>query len=441
MNAIRYLNFLAMLEAQDPTSPAFLYPGENGPLSLSYGHLIEKIRAYPIVNKTSIGVLCDGALDTIIAIFAYVAAKKQIVMLNPMDKPDLLAKQIAIGEVDYLVGNKPLAQSLSSCLTKGLDHPNSDLLFFTSGTTNSNKAVVLTEQNFCNSAYNGGACLPLTKEDTLLCLLPLSHVFGFVCSLLWGLSFGAKIALGRGMRHFFDDGIYYHATAVSLVPQIASFMATNKIWNPEMRLVLIGAGSCPLPILQTIQSQGIRVSYGYGLTETSSGVALSTGEDPEAMRVCPDNEITIAPDGEILLKAPTCIMKGYYKNPEATNEVLKDGIFHTGDLGKFDENGLLHIVGRKKDILVLSDGTKIFCPEYEQELLPYLKGLDYAISLKEDKVCLFVGNAEEGFSVQEAINAFNLNKPRGQRISKIVYQKEPLPRTQTAKIKRWALGK
>ncbi len=441
MNAIRYPNFLAMLEAQEPSSTAFLYPGENGPLSLSYGDFIKRIRTYPIADKTSIGVLCDGTLDTIVAIFAYVAAGKQIVMLNPMDKVELLAKQIVAGDVDFLIGNEMLAKPLSAHLTKGLDHSNSNLLFFTSGTTSSNKAVVLTEQSFCNSAYNGGALLPLTKEDTLLCLLPLSHVFGFVCSLLWGLSFGAKIALGRGMRHFFDDGIYYHATAVSLVPQIASFMAINKIWNPELKLVLIGAGSCPLPILKAIQGQGIRVSYGYGLTETSSGVALSLGEDPEAMSVCPDDEIIIAEDGEILLKAPTCVMKGYYKDPKATDEVLKDGVLHTGDLGRFDENGLLHIIGRKKDILVLSDGTKIFCPEYEQELMPYLKGLDYAISLKEDKVCLFVGNAEEGFSVQEAINAFNLNKPRGQRISKIVYQKEPLPRTQTAKIKRWALGK
>ena len=117
---------------------------------------------------------------------------------------------------------------------------------------------------------------------------------------------------------------------------------------------------------------GLRVSFGYGLTETSSGVAISVKGDPYAMEVCPDDTITIAEDGEILIEAPTCIMQGYYKRPDATREVLRGGVFHTGDLGMFDENGLLHITGRKKDMLVLPDGTKIFLPEYEAAIMQAL---------------------------------------------------------------------
>ena len=79
------------------------------------------------------------------------------------------------------------------------------VLFFTSGTTSFSKAVVLTDESLMSSAFNGSSLLPLSPDDTLLCLLPLSHVFGFVCGLLWGLSCGATVALGRGPRYYASD--------------------------------------------------------------------------------------------------------------------------------------------------------------------------------------------------------------------------------------------
>ena len=100
------------------------------------------------------------------------------------------------------------------------------------------------------------------------------------------------------------------------------------------------------------------------------------------MEICPDDTITLAEDGEILIEAPTCMMKGYYKRPDSTAEVLRDGVLHTGDLGSFDINGRLHITGRKKDILVLPDGTKIFLPEYEARLMSALGHTELAVTLR-----------------------------------------------------------
>lgn len=437
----RYKTFLEMLKSQDKESTALVFDEGGEIKSLTYAEFIQKILNTPVCKSAnSVGIVCENNLQTILNIFAYVNAKKQVVLLNSMDHIDLLRAQIQAADIDYLIARKGILTELSPSLVKNSDvKGKGNILFFTSGTTMNNKAVVLTERSLCASAYNGGACLPLEKSDTLLSILPLSHVFGFVCSLLWGFSFGSKVALGRGLRHLLADGAYFQATVISLVPQMAAFMAVNKIFNKELRMILIGAGPCPKAILDLIKANHIRVSFGYGLTETSSGVALSIGEDPEAMTICPDDKIQIAPDGEILISSSTCMMEGYYKKPEETNKTIIDGYLHTGDLGKIDENGLLHITGRKKDILLLSDGTKIFCPQYEGELLPLLPKSDFAIALIENQVLLFIKTELEQKEVEEKIQSFNLNKPRGQRISKINFVTNPLPRTQTGKIKRWAL--
>ena len=207
--------------------------------------------------------------------------------------------------------------------------------------------------------------------------------------------------------------------------------------------MLIGAGDCPAPLLQAAKALGIRLSFGYGLTETSSGVALSLGEDPYAMTVCPDDEIRIAQDGEILIKAPTCVMQGYYKRPADTEAVLRDGWLLSGDLGRFDEAGLLHITGRKKEMLVLPDGTKIFLPEYEAALGAALGTQELAVGLDAaGKLTLVWGQQADGdpAAVFTKIRPVLEERPRGQQIVKIIFQAAPLPRTQTGKLKRWKIS-
>lgn len=435
----RYGSFHELLENQRQNDIALLYDDNNTIQSLTYGELIQRIDDYPIENKNSIGILCENNIDTIISVFAYAKSKKQIVLLNPMDDIDVLIRQIRATDVDLLLGRKELVESLKENLTENDIKANGNILFFTSGTTSNNKAVILTEVSLCSSCYNGGYLLSLKKEDTLLSVLPLSHVFGFVCSLLWGLSFGCKVALGRGIRHIIDDGAYFKATVVSLVPQVATFMASNRLFNSELKLVLIGAGPCPSKTLEQIKERGIRVSFGYGLTETSSGVALSILDDPNAMTICPDCNIKISEDGEILISSKTCLMKGYYKNEKDTESAIIDGYLHTNDLGRCDENGNLFLTGRKKDILVLDNGTKIYCPEYEYELSLYLPDIDYAIALINNRIVLFVYDKKHQINIGEKIKDFNTKKQRDQQIHSIRYSDNKLPRTQTGKIKRWVL--
>ena len=422
-----------------PDAPALRYETQTLSFAGLYARVKERAEELRSEGKSCMGLLCDGSLDNVVEIFAANLAGLQLVLLDASLEAEVLKTLIRYTDVDTLWGDEDLKEELALSLMAGVKDGRGKILFFTSGTTERSKAVVLTDHSLCQSAWNGSEKLPLAPGDTLLCLLPLGHVFGFVCGLLWGLSCGACVALGRGQRHYFDDCGFYRPTAVSVVPLLLGFLVKMRCINPELKLVLVGAGDCPASLLAAAGAMGLRVSFGYGLTETSSGVAISVRGDPYAMEVCPDDTITIAEDGEILIEAPTCMMQGYYKRPDATRAVLQNGVIRTGDLGRFDEDGLLHITGRKKDMLVLPDGTKIFLPEYESAIMQALGHTELAVTLRGERPALVFSGEGDAKQINDKLRGLMRTLPRGQQITEVIVTDEPLPRTATGKIKRWEL--
>ena len=439
---MRFESFRELLSywaAQTPDASALRYGERRCSFAGLWQAVQTRAEELKASGKTCLGVLSDGSLDCVVTIFAANLAGLQLVLLDESAPEPLLRALIAYTDIDTLWGDEDLVEALSPCLTAGVADGAGKILFFTSGTTERAKAVVLTDHSLCQSAYNGSAKLPLAPEDTLLCLLPLGHVFGFVCGLLWGLSCGACVALGRGARHYIDDCAYYKPTAVSVVPLLLGFLMQQRCMNEELGLILVGAGDCPPALLAAAAAQGKRISFGYGLTETSSGVAISVQGDPYAMEICPDDTISFAGDGEILVEAPTCVMQGYYKLPEATAAVLRGGVLHTGDLGYLDGDGKLHITGRKKDMLVLPDGTKIFLPEYEARLMKALGHTELAVTLRDSRPLLVYSGEADRAEVLEKLKPLMAELPRGQQLRDVLITGEPLPRTATGKIKRWEL--
>ena len=476
--------FLADCEHAAPDDPALLYAAGDTSVQLSRAAFAAaaKKRAAELAagNSTCLGVLCDGSADCVLTIFGSVLAGLQTVLLDENAPDELLAEQIRKTDIDSLWGDEELCEDLTPYLTDGLTDGRTDILtgsrthrilFFTSGTTSRSKAVVLTDSNLMAAAYNGSRMLPLSKDDTLLCMLPLNHVFGFVCGLLWGLECGTPVALGRGMRYYTQDPVFFRPTVVSAVPALLAFLLQHHLINEELRLVLVGAGDCPERILSAAKAAGLQISFGYGLTETSSGVAISVSGDPYALSVCPEDTVTLAKDGEILVRSESCMMQGYYRQPEDTAAVLKEGVLYTGDLGRLDENGLLHIVGRKKEILVLSDGTKIFLPEYEERIAAAMPGADFAVTVLQGRPVLVVAKSSVSELLQKAAIRQNnpggrdasdgkdpsgsdpdtahllqqflgdimSRLPHGQQISRIILTGQPLPRTAAGKLIRWEI--
>ena len=427
-----------------PEAVALLYDS-SGKKQCTYAGLLQAVKQqaeeYGRLGKRCLGVLSDGSFECIIAVFAANLAGMQIVMLDANAPLSRLKGSLPYADVDCLWGDSELCAELRPFLTDGPHGDYADqVLFFTSGTTSSPKAVTLTGKSLMNAAWNGSQKLSLAASDILLCMLPLGHVFGFVCGLLWGLNCGACVALGRGARHTMDDCLFYQPTALSAVPSLLGALAERSCLSKSLKLVLVGAGDCPPQLLSAVAEKGIRVCFGYGLTETSSGVAISIKGDPFAMEICPDDRIALAPDGEILIEAPTCMMRGYYKMPDETKEVLHDGILLTGDLGSFDEAGLLHITGRKKEILILHDGTKIFLPEYERMLAELLGISDVAVTLKEGRPVLVLhapGRSDK--EILGRIRPLMELLPAEQRISEAVLRSSPLPRTATGKLQRYRI--
>ena len=445
---MRFTSFHEMLShyaERTPDAPALRY--EEGGLcrAMSYAQLVqavdERSEALRAGGKTCLGVFADGSRACVVEIFAAVKAGLQVVLLDRHVPVPLLRGLLPYTDVDCLWGSPEICEELRYNLTAGVRKGAGRLLFFTSGATGRSKAVILTEKSLCASAYNGSTLLPLLPEDTLLCVLPLSHVFGFVCGFLWALSCGACVALGHGAERAAGDCALFRPTVVTLVPLLLGFLLRHNLPGEETRLLLIGAGECSEALLEAAQARGVRVCFGYGLTETSSGVALSLGgDDPYAMTVCPDDEITIAPDGEILVKVRSCMMKGYYKCPEDTSAVLSGGVLRTGDLGRFDERGRLHVTGRKKDVLVLSDGSKLVLPEAEMELGELLGTTELALTLESGAVTLAIyGDARDDAAIFDAIEPYQGARPRAQHVAAITRRPEPLPRTATGKIRRWEL--
>ena len=452
----------------DPERPLLVYEDGGAPVKKSRADFAASVLARAeemrTFGMTCLGVLCDGSLDCVETIFASAVAGLQTVLLDENAADTLLQEQIRQTDIDILWSSDPdLVEELTPYLTDGITPradssdssvEGSDILFFTSGTTASSKAVVLTDRSLLAAAYNGSCMLPLSPDDTLLCMLPLNHVFGFVCGLLWGMECGAAVALGRGARYYTMDFEFYKPTVLSAVPLLLSFLVQHKLMNSELRLVLVGAGDCSPQLLNGVMQQGVQVSFGYGLTETSSGVAISVpgspSFDPFALEICPEDTVALASDGEILISSPDCMMKGYYKHPEDTAAALKGNLLFTGDLGKWDENGRLHVIGRKKEILVLADGTKIFLPEYEARIMAALPGRDLTVLERNGKPVLLLVDKESSTwpeemrelsrsMVQEELRGFMSELPRGQQLNEILFTDLPLPRTATGKVKRWEI--
>lgn len=404
-------------------------------------------------------ILCDGRYECLREIFAAAAAGVRSVLLNIRIPAGALPGLLKHVDADCLWAGKggPDLESIRIADARAFSGVDEDVasrfshesdtpvIFFTSGTTSSGKAVVLTDRTLMSSAWNGGEMLPLTRDDLLLSILPVDHVFGFVCGILWPFTFGCPVALGRGAVNIFSDFEYYRPTAASLVPSMLSFFLEHDVFNDELRLVLIGAGTCREEYIRRAEEAGIRVSFGYGLTETSSGVAISTEGDPFAMDICPDYRIRITDDGEILINAPSCMMKGYYEEPEETAAVLVDGFLHSGDMGYLDDDGRLHISGRKKEMLVLEDGTKVFLPEYEEKLAEALGNPDIAVLSEDDRLVLVYhrdGAEQETESgeltedIKRRIGPVMETVPIGHRIGRVILTGQAIPRTATGKIRR-----
>lgn len=261
------------------------------------------------------------------------------------------------------------------------------LLIYTSGTTGRPKGVIISHGNICSAGYNIGNHFDYRSFDRNLIITPMFHISGYMFSLA-NLLRGATTIFGDFHPKLIWDLIEREQiTQFLAVPAMLKLMMSDSDWMKKdidsLRYIVCGADSVPAQLIQQCNSFGIEICHGYGCTEFAGTTASWTkGMDPEkkhtAGKPFPFTDIRIVnpntgqelPNGmigEIVYRGPQCF-QGYWNNPEETEKVLKDGWYHSGDMGKLDEDGYLLIVDRYKD-LIISSGENIYPAEIEGVLL------------------------------------------------------------------------
>lgn len=262
-------------------------------------------------------------------------------------------------------------------------------IIYTSGTTGTPKGVMLTHGNLLSNAGATLATIAM-QPDVLLSWLPFSHIYARTVDHYLTILGEGTLCLAESAETVLADLAGVQPTWLTSVPRLYEKVWANvealppepraralrAIFGPRIRLLASGGAPLPRHVCEGFLAAGLPLLEGYGLTESSPVITFNRFESlrPGSVgQVIPGVEVRIAPDGEILTRGPH-VMKGYWKDPEATAAVLVDGWLHTGDLGHLDDDGFLFITDRKKDLMITSGGKNVAPAALERLLTddPYI---------------------------------------------------------------------
>ncbi|OYW04773.1 MAG: AMP-dependent synthetase [Acidobacteria bacterium 37-71-11] len=447
-------------------------------------------------------VFSEGLRDTVLTLAPSVKGLKVLV---DMDLPE---RGHRVHSMAQMIAAEPAAP--------GDPFPHLDpdavaVIVFTSGSMGRAKGVMLSQRNVVSNLMAMLSMVELLESDRFLSVLPIHHTYECTCGMLCPLTVGASVHFARSLKTVVEDLQRVRATVLLAVPllydkmfkriqagvsekRIASllvkpmagvasateavgigglrrkmFAAIHTKLGGAIRILIVG-GAAPNPeVSKGMRGFGFTLLQGYGLTETSPIVALNRlrkFRDDAAGLPLPNLEVRIedADDdgrGEIVVRGPS-VMLGYYKNEDATRQVLKDGWFHTGDYGAFDGDGFLHVSGRKKNVIVAANGKNVFPEELEDQVnaIPLvLESVVYGArgpAGDEEISVMIVPNAETihqhaektGAEITRAwiedeinkeVRALNRRLPLYKQIRRVQIKEGEFEKTTTQKIKRYLI--
>ena len=332
------------------------------------------------------------------------------------------------------------------------------VLLYTTGTTGDPKGVMLTHGNVRFGGLTSANLRDMTHADVVYGVLPTTHVFGLCSVVVAAVYAGAPVLLAPR----FEVAKVYAAlrAGVTLFSGVPQMHALLMQYTKEQGLKALGSktlryvssGAAPLDPTWKREAEafyGVALQNGYGMTETTAGVSATRNDigavDTSVGPALPGVEIAIAHNveggnarmGEVLSRGPH-VMRGYYRNPEETAKVLDaDGWMHTGDLGQIDEQGLLYILGRSKE-LIIHGGFNVYPPEVEAALNDHPLVVQAAVIGRpkdgNEEVLAFVQVADlKSISVQE-LQDFVAQRLTAYKRPKQFILVEALPAAPTGKI-------
>ncbi len=432
-------------------------------------------------------------------------------VVSDTDKLDSLRK-VVDREIDYIDFNslRKLASQAAPADYKKVDEieigkDEMRILIFTSGTTGNSKGVCLSQDNICSNIHQTVQMFRVYDTDKVLSILPLHHTYECTLDFMLVFSRGCCISYCDGLTKVAKNMAEYSPSILVVVPALLKVLSkrikksvadgvpakykaafeteslasamkklpwilrkivcakVKKTLGGKLRVFIVGAAELDTSLIEDFEVFGIRTLQGYGLTECSPLLAGnsdfylnpdSTGKAIPGVELKIDNpnEEGI---GEILARGDN-IMLGYFNDEEATNEVLRDGWFHTGDLGMINEEGDLFIKGRSKNVIVTENGKNIYPEELETRLsqypeigevivLPSEENGETAVKAKifpnldylKEKFGRNLKKEEVEKAVNGAVKEVNKKIPGYKRIKIVEVLSNALEKTTTQKIKRF----
>ncbi|MGR3760376.1 class I adenylate-forming enzyme family protein [Roseobacteraceae bacterium NS-SX3] len=476
--------FLDRQAAERPDAPAF--QGSGGAwtfaeLSSAADAVSAELRKAGVQPRDRVMVLCENCRAAVAALFAASRLGAVAVPVNA---------RMSAGEVGRIIAHaRPAAVLMTAHVSPeaaahaerleakrisgrfgelhlAAPHPSSPdapeevaVILYTTGTTGDPKGVMLTHENMRFGGRTSAELRDMRPGDVIYGVLPITHVFGLASVVTASLYAGAQVLLeARFSAAKLYEALRGGVTRLAAVPQMhalvmqyAKEQGLQKLGSGALQYV--SSGAAPLDPEWKRKAEafyGVALQNGYGMTETTAGICatknsapgdadVSTGPALPGVEVRLDESVPGGGDGlgEVMVRGPN-VMLGYYRNPEETARVLSpDGWLRTGDLGRFDGKGFLHIEGRCKE-LIIHGGFNVFPPEVEAALNAHPKVVQSAVVGRrvqgDEEVLAFVQVAEGDAPDAEELRAFAGRQLAGYKRPRQIILATALPAAPTGKI-------
>ena len=337
------------------------------------------------------------------------------------------------------------------------------LIIYTSGTTGERKGVMLSNSNLAsNSCYEAYS---LDNDDVSFSILPKHHVFCYACDVLKTLYDGGTLCLNGDLTNLYKNILRFQPTIMRIVPAICKSILTrikiSERKHPDLtkreaaelvvgknfRRMIAGSAFLSGALIDEFEQYGITARQGYGMSECSPRITTSDFSDIckySNGKLLGTDEVRVV-DGEIQVKGPS-VMLGYYKKPDRTAEAFTaDGFLHTGDLGYIDGNHV-YLIGRKKNLIILSNGENISPEEIEncfaddgivKEIVVFAEGDSIIAEVFPDELLVEgLGISDVEAEIGKIVDRVNVSLHSDRQIADFRIRKTPFKRTSTGKIKR-----
>ena len=473
-----------------------------------------RLRTLGLKRREHVAIVGENSPQWAISYFAIIWAGAIAVPLDARARTEHIKQVLTLSDARFLIASSVFTDVLGN--SEGVEHviPMEEALeiqteteesvpagklepediadiVFTSGTTGNPKGVMLSHGSIMSNLETLYSAFPITDEDTAFSILPIHHVYERIGGILLSFYCGQGIFFARSIkpREMLSDlkaarpTVWLNTPLIlerllqrieqtkaknfltrALPSKLFGKIAKKRLGLDRLKMIVSGGAALSEPASEGLEKYEFPLLQGYGMSETAAVISVNPFSKPKNASggmVLGNSEVEIRDVdaegvGEICVRG-SAIMKGYYKNPGATKEILSDdGWLRTGDLGYFDHEGYLYITGRKKSVIVTRGGKNISPEEIEEKLTP-LETVEEAIvfSPDDERIQAVIFPEAEGISkklgqppqhgddervwdvLKDQITELNRRLEPHKRISHFAVAREELPKTTTRKVKRY----